>query len=99
VIERGGRPVRAVGSGSRFRRLEELVRLGEDDVVGDRFVYRFWPIVDMVNPADGDAFVGRGLFLGVQFCRFRLKRMADAGAATRLPATGSGRSGTESSCV
>jgi hypothetical protein len=48
---------------------------GTFDVVGDRFVYRFWPIVDIVTPADGDAFVGRGLFLGIQFCRFRLERM------------------------
>lgn len=48
---------------------------GTFDVLGDRFVYRFWPIVDVVAVADGDAFVGRGLVLGLQFCRFRLERV------------------------
>jgi hypothetical protein len=50
---------------------------GSFDVVGDRFVYRFWPIVDVVTPAEGHGFVGRGLFLGIQFCRFRLERIPD----------------------
>jgi hypothetical protein len=49
---------------------------GTFDVVGDRFVYRFWPIMDVVAIADGDAFVGRGLFFGLPFCRFRLERLA-----------------------
>jgi hypothetical protein len=48
---------------------------GTFDVVGDRFVYRLWPIVDVVAVADGDAFVGRGFLLGLPFCRFRLERV------------------------
>jgi hypothetical protein len=51
------------------------VLFGTFDVLGDRFVYRFWPIVDVVTAADGDVFVGRGTLLGVQFCRFRLERL------------------------
>ena len=48
---------------------------GTFDVVGDRFVYRFWPIVDVIGAANGDAFVGRGLVFGLPFCRFRLQRI------------------------
>jgi hypothetical protein len=49
------------------------VAVGRFAVVGRRFIYRRWPIVDEVEP-DGDRFVGRGRLFGVfTFCRFRLE--------------------------
>jgi hypothetical protein len=48
---------------------------GRFDVHGDRLVYRFWPIVDVVEAAEPGTFVGRGLAFGLCFCRFRLERL------------------------
>lgn len=52
------------------------LHFGAFRVDGARLVYRFWPIVDLVQP-DPDragAFVGRGTVFGIPFCRFRLER-------------------------
>ena len=42
-------------------------------IVGRRFVYRRWPIVDEIEPKGGVLF-GRGRLFGfLTFCRFRLE--------------------------
>ena len=42
---------------------------------GPRFVYVFWPIVDVLEPpAPDQPIVGRGTVFGITFCRFRLER-------------------------
>ena len=44
-------------------------------VDGARLVYRFWPIVDLLDgPATAsDPITGRGTIFGWTFCRFRLE--------------------------
>ncbi len=63
-------------AGGRGRTLLWGVPFGAFRMEGGRFVYRRWPIVDLVEPApgDADAFVGRGTVFGLTFCRFRLER-------------------------
>jgi hypothetical protein len=60
------------------------VPLGRFDVVGRRFVYRRWPVVDELDEPDdtttgspwaGVTGAGR-LFGRLTFCRFRLERVA-----------------------
>ncbi len=48
---------------------------GSFRVDGARLVYRFWPIVDLLDePAnDADSITGRGTLFGWTFCRFRLE--------------------------
>jgi hypothetical protein len=48
---------------------------GSFRVEGQRFVYLFWPIVDVLEPSGpGQPLVGRGTIFGLTFCRFRLER-------------------------
>ncbi len=48
---------------------------GSFRIDGPRFVYLFWPIVDLLEPPVLDQPVmGRGTIFGVTFCRFRLER-------------------------
>jgi hypothetical protein len=50
--------------------------LGRFVVVGRRFVYRWWPIVDEIDGTERGAPVGRGRLFGVwTFCHFRLERI------------------------
>lgn len=60
----------------RGRTLLFGIHFGAFRVEGARFVYAFWPIVDMVEPDPdrADGFVGRGTVFGLTFCRFRLER-------------------------
>jgi hypothetical protein len=54
--------------------------VGRFVVVGRRFVYRWWPIVDEIDPPDGrdGTFLGRGRLFGfLTFCRFRMERIGD----------------------
>ena len=48
---------------------------GSFRVDGARLVYRFWPIVDLLDgPATAsDPITGRGTIFGWTFCRFRLE--------------------------
>jgi hypothetical protein len=57
--------------------------IGRFRVVGRRFIYRRWPIVDemeggpSLSEAASDRWVGRGRLFGFwTFCRFRLERIA-----------------------
>lgn len=59
--------------GDRGRTLLFGVRFGSFRVHRDRFVYSFWPIVDVVERRGG-VVEGRGTILGLPFCRFRLER-------------------------
>jgi hypothetical protein len=62
--------------GERGRTLLFGRHFGAFRVDGGRFVYTFWPIVDLVEPDPdrSDSFLGRGTVLGLTFCRFRLER-------------------------
>jgi hypothetical protein len=59
------------------------IPVGRFRVVGRRFVYRWWPIVDEIDrgaitlAGDGDrTILGRGRLFGfLTFCRFRLEPM------------------------
>ncbi|HSS40907.1 MAG TPA: hypothetical protein VLT58_19235 [Polyangia bacterium] len=47
---------------------------GSFRIDGSRFVYLFWPIVDVLEPpAPDQPVVGRGTIFGLTFCRFRLE--------------------------
>jgi hypothetical protein len=59
--------------GGRGRTLLFGLHFGSFRVEGDRFVYTFWPIVDVVDMR-GDLVEGRGTLFGLTFCRFRLER-------------------------
>ncbi len=61
--------------GDRGRTLLFGAHFGSFRVEGDRFVYTFWPIVDILEPPAGpaDPISGRGTILGLTFCRFRLE--------------------------
>src|SRR3954471_6152582 len=49
------------------------IPVGRFRIVGNRFVYRFWPIVDELEADDQGGIVGRGPLFGVRpFCRFKL---------------------------
>jgi hypothetical protein len=49
---------------------------GKFRVIGRRFVYTWWPIVDELDGEDERGPVGRGRLFGFfTFCRFRLERM------------------------
>jgi hypothetical protein len=43
-------------------------------VAGRTLVYRGWPVRDELEPRPDGSWAGRGLFLGREFCRFRLVR-------------------------
>jgi hypothetical protein len=48
--------------------------VGAFRVIGRRFVYKWWPIVDELDGEDADGWLGRGRLFGlVTFCRFRLE--------------------------
>jgi hypothetical protein len=50
------------------------VPIGKFRVVGRRFVYRWWPIVDEIDGDDRNGYRGRGRLFGfLTFCRFRLE--------------------------
>jgi hypothetical protein len=50
--------------------------IGRFRVVGRRFVYRRWPIVDELDGEDDRGILGRGRLFGMlTFCRFRLERI------------------------
>ncbi|HEY0710692.1 MAG TPA: hypothetical protein VGG33_28065 [Polyangia bacterium] len=50
------------------------IPFGRFDISGRRFVYRFWPIVDVIDVLDGTRIEGRGRLFGFfTFCRFRLE--------------------------
>jgi hypothetical protein len=52
------------------------VPIGAFRVIGRRFVYKWWPIVDEIDGEDERGWVGRGRLFGVvTFCRFRLERL------------------------
>ena len=36
--------------------------------------YLGWPVKDVLTPSEDGSWAGRGLFLGREFCRFRLVR-------------------------
>jgi hypothetical protein len=43
-------------------------------VIGRRFVYKWWPIVDEIDGEDARGLLGRGRLFGfLTFCRFRLE--------------------------
>jgi hypothetical protein len=47
--------------------------VGRFRVIGQRFVYKWWPIVDEIDGDDRHGYWGRGRLFGVlTFCRFRL---------------------------
>jgi hypothetical protein len=48
--------------------------LGFFRVRGRTLDYVGWPVRDELVPAPGGAWLGRGLLLGREFCRFRLVR-------------------------
>jgi hypothetical protein len=51
------------------------IPVGAFRVLGRRFVYRWWPIVDEIDGEDDRGILGRGRLFGVlTFCRFRLER-------------------------
>lgn len=50
------------------------VHFGAFRIQGRRFVYTFWPIVDVLEPGDGATIEGQGTVFGIPFCRFRLER-------------------------
>jgi len=61
--------------GDRGRTLLFGLHFGAFRIDGPRFVYLFWPIVDVLEaPAPNEPVVGRGTIFGVTFCRFRLER-------------------------
>ena len=69
--------------GDRGRTLLFGFHFGSFVVRGDRFVYTFWPIVDVLEPPNDQAaddstpagaVIGRGTIFGLTFCRFRLER-------------------------
>ena len=48
--------------------------IGAFRVIGRRFVYRWWPIVDEIDGEDGRGWLGRGRLFGLlTFCHFRLE--------------------------
>lgn len=48
--------------------------VGRFRVIGRRFVYRRWPIVDELDGADARGTLGRGRLFGfLTFCHFRLE--------------------------
>jgi hypothetical protein len=50
------------------------IGVGAFRVLGRRYVYRWWPIVDELDARDGDGWLGRGRLFGVlTICRFRLE--------------------------
>jgi len=52
------------------------IPVGKFRVIGRRFVYRWWPIVDEIDGDDGDGYRGRGRLFGLlTFCHFRLDRL------------------------
>jgi hypothetical protein len=59
--------------GDRGRTLLFGLHFGSFRIDGPRFVYLFWPIVDVLESfAPGQPIIGRGTIFGVTFCRFRL---------------------------
>lgn len=63
--------------GASGRTLVFGVHFGAFQIQGDRFVYSFWPIVDILEPEPGTGggpIQGCGTVFGVPFCRFRLER-------------------------
>jgi hypothetical protein len=49
------------------------IPVGKFRVIGRRFVYRWWPIVDEIDGDDRGGHWGRGRLFGVlTFCHFRL---------------------------
>ena len=50
--------------------------VGRFRVIGRRFVYRWWPIIDEIDGEDERGVLGRGRLFGLlTFCRFRLERV------------------------
>jgi hypothetical protein len=50
--------------------------VGAFRVLGRRFVYKWWPIVDELDSEDGRGWLGRGRLFGLlTFCRFRLEQV------------------------
>jgi hypothetical protein len=47
-------------------------------VAGRTLVYRGWPIRDELELTPGGTWAGRGIFMGREFCRFRLVPVAEA---------------------
>jgi hypothetical protein len=49
---------------------------GSFRVLGRRFVYKWWPIVDELDSEDADGWLGRARLFGIwTFCHFRLERI------------------------
>ena len=46
-------------------------------VAGSTLVYRGWPVRDVLEPCADGTWVGRGILLGREFCRFRLVPAAE----------------------
>jgi hypothetical protein len=51
--------------------------VGKFRVIGRRFVYTWWPIIDEIDDGDDrQGYRGRGRLFGIlTFCRFRLERV------------------------
>lgn len=51
------------------------IPFGDFAIVGSRFIYARWPIVDEIDEGGGAPHImrGRGTIRGLTFCRFRLE--------------------------
>jgi hypothetical protein len=57
------------------------IPIGTFDIAGRSLIYRSWPVRDRLERLPDGSWEGRGLVLGLPFCRFRLERLNEDIAA------------------
>jgi hypothetical protein len=79
-VERLSGLIPAFGLRKRISRSGGTTRLGPLPLAffrvrGLTLDYLAWPVRDELAPSEDGGWIGRGLFLGREFCRFRLVRL------------------------